>query len=131
MTLAEIGEKLPAHKVAGIRQAIEAAGATLLYPLVFRGGFYKSGILSKQSPLCLAKFYRDRFSEGKGGVVGRGPYGDVKPAASVVQCSERLGPGRVDRDDLVETAYLEDLPDRIRQGAERELRVLLAEGLGD
>ena len=31
MTLAEIGEKLPAHKVAGIRQAIEAAGATLLY----------------------------------------------------------------------------------------------------
>ena len=30
----------------------------LPYPLIFRGGFHKSGILSKQSPLCLAKSYR-------------------------------------------------------------------------
>ena len=43
--------------------------------------------------------------------------------------SERLGLGRVDSDDLVETACREDLPDLIGQGAECELGVPVAEGL--
>ena len=44
-------------------------------------------------------------------------------AGSRVESGERFGPGRVDRDDLVEAADPEDLPDRFGQRAQREFGV--------
>ena len=75
----------------------------------------------RSEPGNLTKPFEDLLTAG-GGV--------AKPTPSVVEGSERLGLRRVDRDDLVETAYLEDLPDLIGQGAECELGVPVAQGFG-
>ena len=78
-----------------------------------------------RNPVCRAPPVWNRFEDlltAGGGV--------AKPTPSVVEGSERLSLGRVDRDDLVETACLEDLPDLIGQEAECELGVPVAEGFG-
>ena len=51
--------------------------------------------------------------------IGETP-GEIRTSASVVEGGKRVGPGRVDIDDLVEAAHQKGRTDDIGQGAQRE-----------
>ena len=113
-------------------RSVTAAGAvevSLLFGLV--AGMVYAALVSLPAWLVYACLRLCRRAARQVPLCAVRPAGTrIKPAVSAVESGLRFRPGRVDRDDLIETAHTEHLPHNVRQGAQRERGVPLPEALG-
>ena len=122
-------EALEAVRAASFAEDIEAMPRAACYtrrnatPRIV--GVLFKGINHIRHPRAIDQRYPSRARHRLTSDAPPPPPRESSMCASAAERSERPGPRRVDRDNLIESADLENLPDWLRQRAQHERRVPL------